>query len=174
MPRAPEGPFAQPIRSRGDTTIFVAIVAFRGLKSRARPQSRLTLRCLPCEHTFVSSEGHAYARFRRALDSRNATVALSAASELEHVGLPDALELCLLLRDQEPRRFDRAALRWHGRYCREVADVTLAEGQAVLALLAALSGERGPAAARALADLFDRRELLPASEALVRWADARK
>jgi hypothetical protein len=73
----------------------------------------------------------------------------------------------------EPRRFDRAALRWHARYCREVADVTLEEGQAVLALLAALRGERAPAAARALADLFDRRLLLRASEALIRWADRR-
>ena len=78
------------------------------------------------------------------------------------------------MRDREPKRFDRAALRWHGRYCREVADVTLEEGQAVLALLAMLRGERAPAAARALADLFDRRLLLQASEALVRWADGRR
>lgn len=121
----------------------------------------------------MTSEGHAYARFRRALDSRNATAALSAAAELEHVGLADALELCLLLRDRDPKRFDRAALRWHARYCREVADVKLAEGQAVLALLAALKKERAPATARALADLFDRRLLLQASEALIRWADGR-
>jgi hypothetical protein len=71
-----------------------------------------------------------------------------------------------------PKRFDRAALRWHARYCREVADVTLEEAQAVLALLAALKGQRAPAA-RALAEVFDRRLLLQASEALVRWADAR-
>jgi hypothetical protein len=122
---------------------------------------------------FVTSEGRAYVRFRRALDSRNAAAALSAASELEHVGLADALELSLLICEKEPKRFDRAALRWHGRYCREVADVTLEEGQAVLALLAALRGQRAPAAARALADLFDRRLLLQASEALVRWADGR-
>ena len=129
---------------------------------------------LLCERTSLTSEGHAYARFRRALDSRNASAALSAASELEHVGLVDALELFLLVRDGDPKRFDRAALRWHARYCREVADVTLAEGQAVLALLAMLRGERAPAAARALADLFDRRLLLQASEALVRWADGRR
>jgi hypothetical protein len=126
-----------------------------------------------CEHTFVTSEGHAYARFRRALDSRNATAAFSAASELEHVGLADALELCLLVRDTEPKRFERAALRWHGRYCREVTEVTLDEAQAVLALLAALRSQRAPPAARALADLFDRRLLGQASEALVRWADGR-
>lgn len=39
-------------------------------------------------------------RFRRALDRGNVTEALSAASELPHVGLNEALELCLLLRDK--------------------------------------------------------------------------
>jgi hypothetical protein len=79
----------------------------------------------------------------------------------------------LLVRENEPKRYDRAALRWHARYCQEVADVTLEEGQAVLALLAALKGQRASAAARALAELFDRRLLLQASEALIRWADGR-
>ena len=73
-------------------------------------------------------------RFRRGLDRGNVTEALSAASELEHVGLAEALELCLLLRDKAPERFPRAALRWHGRLCREV-DVTLEEARAVLAAL---------------------------------------
>jgi hypothetical protein len=59
-------------------------------------------------------------RFRRALDRGNVTEALSSASELEHVGLNEALELCLLLRDKAPERFSRAALRWHARLCREV------------------------------------------------------
>jgi hypothetical protein len=72
-----------------------------------------------CEHSFVTSQGSAYMRFRRALDRGNVTEALSAAAQLEHVGLADALELCLLLRDQAPERFPRATLRWHGRFCRE-------------------------------------------------------
>jgi hypothetical protein len=54
-------------------------------------------------------------RFRRALDRENVTEALSAASELPHVGLTEALELCLLLRDEAPERYPKAALRWHGR-----------------------------------------------------------
>jgi hypothetical protein len=58
-------------------------------------------------------------RFRRALDRGNVTEALSSASELEHVGLSEALELCLLIGDKQPSKFDRAALRWHGRLCRE-------------------------------------------------------
>ncbi len=52
-----------------------------------------------CEHAFLTSEGHPYARFRRALDCGNATEALSAAAELHRVGLTEALELCLILVD---------------------------------------------------------------------------
>lgn len=57
------------------------------------------LRWRLCEHAFVTSQGHAHARFRRALERGNATEALSAAAELPQVGLTEALELCLLLRD---------------------------------------------------------------------------
>lgn len=39
-----------------------------------------------CEHAFVTAQGSAYMRFRRALDRGNVTEALSSASELEHVG----------------------------------------------------------------------------------------
>jgi hypothetical protein len=73
---------------------------------------------------FVASQGSAYGRFRRALDGGNATIALAEAADLAHVGLADALELLLLLLGSEPSRFERAALRWHGRYCREVAAST--------------------------------------------------
>jgi hypothetical protein len=71
-----------------------------------------------CEHAFVTSQGSPYARSRRALDRQNVTEALSAAAELPHVGLTEALELCLLLRDKAPERYPRATLRWHGRLCR--------------------------------------------------------
>lgn len=80
------------------------------------------------------------------------------------------VELCLLLLNRDRPRFERAALRWHGRYCREVAGVSLDEGQAVLSLLAALRSPRAASAARSLAELFDRRELGQASEVLMRWA----
>jgi hypothetical protein len=119
----------------------------------------------------VTSQGSAYARFRRALDSHNATVALATATELDFVSLPDALELVLLLVD-DPRRFRRAALRWHARYCAEVPDVGFEEAHAVLACLAGLAGRRPKAAAAALAELVGRRELRRAGEALFRWADA--
>jgi hypothetical protein len=102
----------------------------------------------------VTSQGSAYGRFRRALDTGNAN--LAAAADLEHVGLADALELLLLMLESEPSRFERAALRWHGRYCRELMDVDLSEAQAVLACLAALRGGRPASAAHALADIVYR------------------
>jgi hypothetical protein len=46
-------------------------------------------------------------RFRRALDRQNVTEALSDASELQHVGLTEALEVCLLLPDKALERAGR-------------------------------------------------------------------
>ena len=60
-----------------------------------------------------------FARFRRALDAGNVTEALSAARCLPHVGLVEALELCLLLCDREPEKFSRAAVRWHPLLARD-------------------------------------------------------
>jgi hypothetical protein len=39
-------------------------------------------------------------RVRRALDLGSITEALSAGAELQHVGLAEALELCVLIRDK--------------------------------------------------------------------------
>lgn len=119
------------------------------------------------EHTFVTSQGSAYGRLRRALDTGNATIALAAAAELDFVSLPDALEIVLLLVD-DPARFRRAALRWHARYCADLPDVGFEEAHAVLACLAGLAGRRPKAAASALAELVHRRGLERASEALMR------
>jgi hypothetical protein len=71
------------------------------------------------------------------------------------LGLSEALELCLLLLDQEPEKFSRAAVRWHGLYCRDT-NAGIEEAQAVLAALGALRSPRRRAAAAALADLIHR------------------
>jgi hypothetical protein len=68
----------------------------------------------------VTSQSSPFMRFPRALDRGNLTEVLSAGSDLEHIGLTEALELCVLLRDKAPDRYGPAALRWHGRFCREV------------------------------------------------------
>jgi hypothetical protein len=97
---------------------------------------------------------------------------MSAATELDHVGLADALQLVLLLaRGSEKKKFERAVLRWHGRYCRDTPDVDPAEAQAVLALLTMLRGPRSEQAACALGQLLDRRDHLSAAEVLLRSVD---
>jgi hypothetical protein len=65
----------------------------------ARPSGAVCDAAESCEHLFVTSQSSAYGRFRRALDSRDATVAYATATELDFVSLPEALELaCPLLR----------------------------------------------------------------------------
>jgi len=119
----------------------------------------------------VTAQGSAYMRFRRALDRGNATEALSAAADLQFVGLAEALELTLLLADQEPDKFGRAAGRWTARFLQEVPNVDVRESQAVLALLAAIPANR--LAAAALAELLSRRRSCERiAEALVRWSRA--
>ena len=119
----------------------------------------------------MTSSGSTYGRFRRALDSENLMAARAAATELQHVGLSEALELTLLILAKEPVRFRAAALRWHARYCGD-NKASLEEATAVLGLLAMLEGRRARTAARALAELLGSRTLLPAAEVLVRWADS--
>ena len=117
----------------------------------------------------MTSQGSAYGRFRRALDRGNVTEALSAASELGFVGLAEALELTLLLADADPEKYDRAAVRWHGRFVNDSKNVDLRESLAVLSLLAAIPANR--LAALALADLLSRRRGMERPcETLVAWA----
>jgi hypothetical protein len=104
-----------------------------------------------CEQPFVTSQGSAFTRFRRALDRGSVTEALAAAGELQFVGLPEALELTLLLADGEDARYERAALRWHARFAYETKNVDIRESVAVLALLTAIPANR--LAASALAEL---------------------
>ena len=77
----------------------------------------------------MSSQGSAYARFQRALKTGNLTLIRNAAAELPQIELADALAVCLAIRDAEPERFERAALRWLARFCLERPDATLARVQ---------------------------------------------
>jgi len=102
----------------------------------------------------MTSQGHPYAIFRRALERRNLPSAWAAATELQVVSLADALALCLLVRDRERARFARVALRWHARFCAETRGVDLEGGRLVLDLLTALSGTEARPAGRALRELL--------------------
>jgi hypothetical protein len=94
-----------------------------------------------CEHTFahpMTSEGNPYARFKRALNTGNEALVVAAALELPRIALDDALQICLVLRGGDPDRYDRAAVRWLGRFALEARGVTIADLRAAADALAAL------------------------------------
>jgi hypothetical protein len=73
----------------------------------------------------MTSDGNPYARFRRALETGNETLVITAARELPQVRLDDALRICLVLRGGDPDRYERAAVRWLGRFALEAREVTI-------------------------------------------------
>src|SRR5438045_8629559 len=74
---------------------------------------------------FVTSDGNPYARFRRALETGNEALVTTAALELPTIALDDALRICLVLRGGDPGRYERAAVRWLGRFALEGRGVTI-------------------------------------------------
>src|SRR6476659_8151057 len=98
----------------------------------------------------MTSEGHPYARFRRALATGNARIAEAAARDVKHIGLRDALELCLLYRD-DPPRYERASARWISRLIAERPKIQLAEIElAAAGFREAIHTQRGVDALRGL------------------------
>jgi hypothetical protein len=73
----------------------------------------------------LTSDGNPYARFRRALTMGNEAVVLAAARELPQIALDDALRICLVLRGGDPERYERAAVRWLGRFALEARGATI-------------------------------------------------
>jgi hypothetical protein len=49
------------------------------------------------------------------------------AQRLAPLRLTDALRICLIVRDQEPEQFEKAAVRWLGRFAFEARSATLAD-----------------------------------------------
>ena len=73
----------------------------------------------------MTSDGNPYARFRRALATGNEALVTAAALELPRIALDDALRICLVLRGGDPGRYERAAVRWLGRFALEGRNVTI-------------------------------------------------
>jgi hypothetical protein len=67
----------------------------------------------------MTSQGSAHGRFTRAVRNRNLLNAETAAREMGGLSLADALALCGLLAATDPKRFERAALRWLQRFIDE-------------------------------------------------------
>src|SRR5579864_2313317 len=86
----------------------------------------------------MTSQGTAHGRFTRAISTRNLWAAEATMRELGAVSLLDALDYLVLLAVQRPDRFDRAAVRWHGRLETEASMLTLAESKLALAALGSI------------------------------------
>jgi hypothetical protein len=67
----------------------------------------------------VTSQGHPYAEFKRALERGNLWVAEAAARDLPQVSLEDGLRLVHLYGECGSPKFERAAIKWLQRYLAE-------------------------------------------------------
>src|SRR3954467_8655787 len=85
----------------------------------------------------VTSDGSAFARFRRALDQGKLHLVVTAAAELPRIDTHDALEVCMLMSRESHPAFERAAVRWVARLCLE-RTVSLHEVRCALALFETL------------------------------------
>jgi hypothetical protein len=89
----------------------------------------------------------AYPVFRAALDGGDLRRVIELAKQMPPMRLDDALRVCLLLRD-DPDRFERAAVRWLGRYALEGRAVTIEDVQQAAGALDALPAAPDAAMAR--------------------------
>ena len=91
----------------------------------------------------MTSQGSASGRFNRAIAQRDLFAAEIALRQMGNASLLVALDYVVLLADVRPDKFDRAAVRWHGRLELETTTLTLAESQLALAALGAFrAGDR--------------------------------
>lgn len=61
-------------------------------------------------------------------------------ARLAPISLPDALRICLMLPDQDPDRYEAAAVRWLGRLALEARHATLDDLRLAADALADLPG----------------------------------
>jgi hypothetical protein len=120
----------------------------------------------------VTSQGHAYTRFRRSLEPPgSASLIRAAAAELPGpVPLEDALEVCLALLELEPQTFDHAAARWAARLIIE-RRLAITDAQLAISAIAALGGGERRAGAEALICLCERYKLTRGERILTNWLE---
>jgi hypothetical protein len=96
------------------------------------------------------------ADFQRAVQQGNVMRAEAAARQLGQLTLDNALRLLFLYAEKDPMKYERAALRWLGRYVTEGNGVSLLKAQLALAALAELRAVEREAAAKLLTELVRR------------------
>jgi hypothetical protein len=105
-----------------------------------------------CEHVFVTAQGSALTRYRRALERRHIFGAEIAAKEMAYLSLRDALGLLALYAAEKSPKYERAAARSLGRLALEADDLQLTDLQVAAAALLALH-RRPDSALHVLTDL---------------------
>jgi hypothetical protein len=85
----------------------------------------------------MTSQGHPYRRFRRALLTKNLQLIEAAATELPTVRLDDALRVHVVMAEKRDRRFEKAAARFAARVVLE-RSLGPSEAHRVLALAESL------------------------------------
>lgn len=105
---------------------------------------------------FVGSAGTPRARFQRAVERRNLPLAEAAAHEVGRLALGDALCLLLLIAEKAPEKFERAAVRWVGRFAVETSGVRVPDLQLLLGAVAGLREPAPRASLETIATVADR------------------
>jgi hypothetical protein len=90
---------------------------------------------------------------------------------LPHAPLPEALAICLDMVGS--KRYERAAISWHTRFCAYAPGLTFADAHATLEALAAFPDFRRVAAAAQLAFLSRRYGLDDVAEVVDSWVAER-
>jgi hypothetical protein len=83
----------------------------------------------------MGEHGSPSTRVRLTVATGNPTLVTAAALELGRLSLADALAVCLVFCDHDRARFERAAVRWLGRFCYETPGLTLGDAQLAVVLL---------------------------------------
>ena len=90
---------------------------------------------------------------------------------LPHAPLPEALAICLDMIGS--KRYERAAISWHTRFCSYAPGLTFSDAQALMTALASLPGSEQAVSAAQLAALSRRYGLDDVAETIERWSAAR-
>ena len=90
---------------------------------------------------------------------------------LPHAPLPEALAICLDMVGS--KRYERAAISWHTRFCGHAPELTFSDAQALMTALAALPGAERATAAAQLAELSRRYRLDDVADTVESWVVGR-
>jgi hypothetical protein len=86
----------------------------------------------------IDQRGSPYPVFRRALEIGDIALVRATAAELPHIALGDALRIVWAFR-QDDQLYERAAVRWVGRFALEAKTATLKDVQSALSGLAGVA-----------------------------------